>query len=76
MIGKTFAQGGGIVECPYFTVLNYSTYRTGAKATVPPERLSTAYEFEFYTALAAPASTEPSIRRRRGFSPVQSQENG
>lgn len=37
------------MPCPYFTVLNYSTYRTSPKRTTAPERLTTAYEFEFYT---------------------------
>jgi len=37
------------MPCPYFTVLNYSSYRTGAKATAPREQLATAYELEFYT---------------------------
>ena len=38
------------MQCPYFTVLNYSTYQTSSKRTKDySNEISTAYQFELYT---------------------------
>ncbi len=38
------------MQCPYFTVLNYSTYQTSAKRVkAESNEISTAYQFELYT---------------------------